>query len=262
MGEARAQPATRAAHSAVQERFGTAPDDVQLKKKIAEMYRLTKLSDAEERKHMFDEALPALRQRADPLLWLGLSLDDERRLLKERRDRWAGAIARARPIWRKAVVASAGVPVAPDANGTLRVTFGHVKGYSPRDGVTFSPLTKLSGLVEKNTGEEPFALPDTVLKAALAGKKGAWVEPALNDVPVNFLSDCDTSGGMSGSPVIDGQGKLVGVNFDRVWENVANDFGYNPDVARNIIADVRFLLWLIDQVEGAQALVKELTQSP
>jgi hypothetical protein len=249
--------------ASVQERFGAVSDDVQLHKRVSEMYRLTKLKEPDERKRMFDETPQVLRQRADPLLWLGLELDDERRALKERRDRWAGATSRNRPAWRQAVIAQAGAPVAADANGTLRVTFGHVKGYSPRDGVTFAPLTRLGGLVEKHTGEEPFIVPDAVLKTALAGKRGQWIEPALNDVPVNFLSDCDTSGGMSGSPVIDAQGKLVGVNFDRVWENVANDFGYNPDIARNIMADVRFLLWMLDQVEGAQALLKELTsQSP
>jgi hypothetical protein len=248
--------------AAVQERFGAVTDDVQLHKRVDEMYRLTKLKVPEERKRMFDETPQVLRNRADPLLWLGLELDEERRGLKERRDRWTGVAARWRPVWRQAVIAQAGVPVAPDANGTLRVTFGHVKGYSPRDGVTFAPLTKLNGMVEKHTGEEPFLVPDTVLKTAMAGKRGAWVDPVLSDVPVDFLADCDTSGGNSGSPVIDGQGRLVGVNFDRVWENVANDFGYNPDIARDIVVDVRFLLWMVDQVEGAQPLLKELTQSP
>ena len=74
----------------------------------------------------------------------------------------------------------------------------------------------------------------------------------------DFLADCDTTGGNSGSPTIDGEGRLVGVNFDRVWENVANDFGYNPDVARNVNADVRYLLWMLDEVEGASDLLKEL----
>ena len=76
---------------------------------------------------------------------------------------------------------------------------------------------------------------------------------------MNFLADCDTTGGNSGSPMIDGKGRLVGVNFDRVWENVANDFGYNPDVARNVSADVRYLLWLLTTVEGATGLISELT---
>jgi hypothetical protein len=248
--------------AAVQERFGSASDDVQLHKRIFEMYRLTRLTDLEERKRMFEESREVLLKRADPLLWLSLELDEERRALKERRDRWAGASAHHRPEWRRAVIAAAGAPVAPDANGTLRVTFGRVRGYAPRDGVSFAPVTRLVGMLEKHTGEDPFAVPEAVLKAARAGKTGRWKDAALNDVPVNFLSDCDTSGGNSGSPVIDGHGQLVGVNFDRVWENVANDFGYNPDVARNIVADVRYLLWMLDQVEGASALVGEMTRSP
>lgn len=243
---------------AVQERFGAAGDESALRKKIAEMYRLSKLVEAEERKKMFDESPQLLGQRPDPLVWLGLQLDEERHALKERRDRWAGAIARYRPAWRRAVIAEAQKPVAPDANSTLRVSFGRVKGYSPRDGVSLAAQTKLSGVLEKHTGEDPFNTPDAVLKAARAGKLGRWRDPALDDVPVGFLSDCDTTGGNSGSPVIDGQGQLVGVNFDRVWENVANDFGYNPDVARNVVADVRYLLWLLDQVENATAVLTEL----
>ena len=100
------------------------------------------------------------------------------------------------------------------------------------------------------------------LDAAAAHRYGRWRDARLHDVPVNFLADADTTGGNSGSPVVNGRGELVGVNFDRVWENVANDFGYNPDVARNIVADVRYLLWLIDQVEGAAALVSEMTKGP
>ncbi len=77
-------------------------------------------------------------------------------------------------------------------------------------------------------------------------------------MPVAFLADCDTTGGNSGSPTIDGRGRLVGVNFDRVWENVANDFGYNPEIARNVNADARYLLWLLEEVEAARDLVAEL----
>ena len=80
----------------------------------------------------------------------------------------------------------------------------------------------------------------------------------LGDVPVDFLADADRTGGNSGSPVVNGRGELVGVNFDRVWENVANDFGYNEAVARNVSVDVRYLLWILDRVEHADSLLKEL----
>jgi hypothetical protein len=148
--------------------------------------------------------------------------------------------------------------VAPDANSSLRVTFGRVRGYVPREAVTMAPQTTLAGAVAKHTGEDPFDLPARVREAFAAKRYGRWADPELGDVPIGILADCDTTGGNSGSPTIDGAGRLVGVNFDRVWENVANDFGYNPDVARNVNADVRYLLWLLDEVEHADELLKEM----
>jgi hypothetical protein len=207
---------------------------------------------------MFEETPDQLRARQDPFLELGLALDAERLALKERRDRRAGAVLRLRPAWRRAVIGEAGRPVAPDGNRTLRVTVGRVAGYSPRDAVLMQPRTTLSGVFEKHTGEEPFDVPERFREAWEQKRLGPWVDEALGDVPVDYLSDCDTTGGNSGSPSIDSRGRLVGVNFDRVWENVANDFGYNPETARNVSVDVRYLLWILDQVEGAEALLGEL----
>jgi hypothetical protein len=247
---------------AVDEAFGGAADDASLDARIAGLYGASRIFDLAARKAMFDETPEALRSRKDPLLDLGFTLDAERKALKERRDAAAGAVLRLRPAWRKAVIAEAGRPVAPDANGTLRVTFGRVRGYSPREAVTMTPRTTLAGAVEKHTGEEPFDLPTRVLDAFAARRFGRWADPALGQVPIAFLADCDTTGGNSGSPTIDGEGRLVGVNFDRVWENVANDFGYNPDVARNVSVDVRYLLWNLDVIEGAENLLQELGVGP
>lgn len=212
------------------------------------LYANTKLLDLEERLKMFDETPDQLRARKDPLVDLGFALVEEIDAMMERKDRWEGTVLRLRPDWRRAVIAHAGKPVAPDANNTLRVSFAHMKGYSPRDGIWMTPQTTLRGIIEKHTNAEPFDVPDKVLAAAT----GASLK-----VPVNFLADADTTGGNSGSPVVNGRGELVGVNFDRVWENVANDFGYNPDVARNISVDVRYLLWMLE-VEKATELLQEL----
>jgi hypothetical protein len=135
----------------------------------------------------------------------------------------------------------------------LRVSFAQVRGYSPRDGVWMTPQTRLAGLVEKQTGREPFDAPAALLAAAPAAPASRWADPGLHDVAVDFLADADTTGGSSGSPVLNGRGELVGVNFDRVWENVANDYGYNPEVARNVSVDVRYLLWALTTFEGAAA---------
>ena len=99
-----------------------------------------------------------------------------------------------------------------------------------------------------------------MLAAAGQAPASRWADPRLEDVPVCFLADADTTGGNSGSPVLNARGELVGVNFDRVWENVANDFGYNPEVARNVSVDVRFLLWVLAATHGdaAAPLLAEL----
>jgi hypothetical protein len=190
---------------------------------------------------MFGESAAQLKARRDPMLDLAFALEPELRAFQTATRTQDGAVARLRPAWRKAVIVQAGKPVAPDANSTLRVSFAHVKAYSPRDGVIYTPQTTLAGMLEKHTGEEPFAVPPQVLAAAGA------VDAAK--VPLNFLADADTTGGNSGSPVVNGRGELVGVNFDRVWENVANDFGYNPEVARNVNVDIRFFLWLLEKVK-------------
>jgi hypothetical protein len=261
-GGRRGAPGSPARASGMAPRLEGRSDEDALEAHIEGLWRASRVCDLAARLAMFDETPEALKVRKDPLLDLGLALDAERKALKERRDAEAGATLRLRPAWRKAVVAAAGRPVAPDANGSLRVTFGRVRGYSPREAVTMAPQTTLAGAVEKHTGEDPFDLPAPVREAFAAKRSGRWADPRLDQVPIGLLSDCDTTGGNSGSPTIDGEGRLVGVNFDRVWENVANDFGYNPDVARNVSVDVRYLLWNLDVVEGASDLLKELGVGP
>jgi hypothetical protein len=241
--------------AAVDRHFGGL-DDAALAARIADMYTKTRLFDPAAREAMLQQDEAALAAHADPLLAFGLDWNTDLRALRDRERGWSSRAALQRPVWRRAIAAHAGRPVAPDANGTLRVSFAHVQGYAPRDGVLYTPFTRLSGALDKHTGEEPFALPAAVREAALApGTR--WIDPQLG-VPVNFLADGDTSGGNSGSPVVNAAGELVGVNFDRVWENVAGDFGFNPEVSRNISVDIRYLLWLLDRVERADALLGEL----
>jgi hypothetical protein len=244
--------------AAIDKHFGRTASEAELAAKVDALYAGTKVMDLAERMKMAGESVEQLRARKDPLLELGFELAAAVVALDERRDRLEGAGLRLRPEWRRAVLKHAGKPVAPDANGTLRVTFAKVKGYVPRDGALYTPQTTLSGVMAKHTGQEPFDVPDKVAAVAEAKRHGPWADKRLKDVPVNFLSDADTTGGNSGSPTVNGKGQLVGVNFDRVWENVANDFGYNPDVARNVNVDVRYVLWLLDQVEDADALLREL----
>ncbi len=235
---------------------GLSPEE--LHRKLPAIVVASRLDEPEARQVMFGQTPDQLGARKDPLLDLATSIAEAMDRLDEKRESWEGAISRLRPQWRRAVIAAAGKPVAPDANSTLRVSFAHLQGYEPRDAVFYQPQSTLSGVVEKNTGEEPFNAPPMVLQAAAAKDHGRFEDPQLNDIPVDFLADADTTGGNSGSPVVNGRGELVGVNFDRVWENVANDFGYNPEIARNVSVDIRYLLWLLERTPGAESLLKEI----
>ena len=146
----------------------------------------------------------------------------------------------------------------PDANATLRMTFGNVKGYSPEDAVFKSPITTLKGVIDKTTGAEPFVTPQRVLDFYGQKRFGRFLNPKLNQVPVAILYDTDTTGGNSGSPVINARGELVGVNFDRAFEATINDFAWNESYSRSIGVDIRYVLWITGVVYEAENLLREM----
>lgn len=146
----------------------------------------------------------------------------------------------------------------PDANGTLRLTFGSVRRYSPEDAVVKLPATSLAGVIAKTTGVEPFVTPQRVIDLHAQQEFGRYAHPKLNDVPVAILYDTDTTGGNSGSPILDGDGQLVGVNFDRAFEATINDFAWNTNYSRSIGVDIRYVLWVTELVYGADHLIKEM----
>jgi hypothetical protein len=249
---------------AVDRQLGGALDHEDIKHRVDALFASSRVTDVPSEREMFDESVAGLRLRRDPLLEFAFAVDDELREVEARRERWQGAAAVLKPRWLNAVAAFQGRPVAPDANETLRLSFGHVMGYAPHDAVVMLPQTRVAGMLEKDTGRDPFALPAVVRAGALNASASPWADATLGDVPVAFLADLDTTGGNSGSPVLNASGELVGLNFDRVWENVANDFGYDQEVNRNISLDVRFLLWYLDAVEGLKArpLLAELGVAP
>lgn len=146
----------------------------------------------------------------------------------------------------------------PDANGTLRVTYGHVKGYSPRDAVYYEPVTYLDGVIEKFVpGDYEFDVPKKLLELYEAKDYGQYAD-VNGKVPVCFLGTNHTTGGNSGSPAIDAEGNLVGLNFDRVWEGTMSDMNYDPEICRNIMVDARYILFIIDKFAGAKHLIDEM----
>ncbi|MBR8703897.1 Asp/Glu-specific dipeptidyl-peptidase [Porphyromonas levii] len=146
----------------------------------------------------------------------------------------------------------------PDANLTLRYTFGRVKGYSPRDNVYYGHQTTMEGIMEKRDDNSPefYLLPKVIeiYKAKDFGKLAL----ANGKMPVDFISTTHSTGGNSGSPLVNGRGELVGINFDRNWEGVGGDIQYLPDYQRSIIVDARYLLLVLDKYLGAQRLLDEI----
>jgi hypothetical protein len=146
----------------------------------------------------------------------------------------------------------------PDANSTLRLTYGNVMGYDARDAVYYKPFTTLTGVMEKDNPDiYDYDVPDRLRE--LYQKKDFGRYAVNGDVPVCFIANNHTTGGNSGSPVLDASGYLVGVNFDRDWEGVASDIMFNPQQSRNISLDIRYALFIIDKYAGAGYLIDEMT---
>jgi hypothetical protein len=181
--------------------------------------------------------------------------------IREKSKERSGAADRLGPRYAEALLAQNGGAVAPDANGTLRVTYGQVKGVPARDGLLKLPQTTLQGIVEKATDASPFNAPEAELaaiKALRAGKQTPYLDPQLNDVPVNFLSSVDTTGGNSGSATLNGKGELVGLLFDGTFDTVASDYLFDPVRTRSIHVDARYMLWTMTEVDGATNLLAEI----
>ena len=150
------------------------------------------------------------------------------------------------------------VAVYPDANSTLRITFGNVTNYTKLDGSVQKPFTVLEEIPAKDTGVDPFDSPKVQLEAIAAKDYGDLADARLGSVPVNFLSDLDITGGTSGSPVLDGYGKLVGLAFDGNIESVSSNWVFDPKITRMISVDHRYMQWVMEKVYPAPELLKEI----
>nr|WP_297310173.1 S46 family peptidase [uncultured Flavobacterium sp.] len=148
--------------------------------------------------------------------------------------------------------------IFPDANSTLRVTYGKVNGYQPKDAVTYDHVTYLDGVMEKYIpGDYEFDVPEKLIELYNNKDFGPYADKN-GKLPVNFIGTNHTTGGNSGSPAIDAEGNLIGLNFDRVWEGTMSDIYYDPAICRNIMVDARYILFVIDKYAGANHLINEM----
>jgi hypothetical protein len=237
-------------------------DGAAIDKAFADLYK-TSLEDEKERVKLFKTAkLEDLKKSRDPMIKLALALRPTVKAAEDRQKSFDGAMSLLRPKYFEALQKMVATPMAPDANGTLRVTYGTVRGYSPaKDAPVYSPFTGVSEMVKKATGKDPFEAPSNLVNAAKAKKFGAYADASLGEVPVDFLSDLDITGGNSGSPTMNSKGELVGLAFDGNYEAMASDVIFLPEITRTIHVDLRYLMWVLD-VDGADSVLTEMGVKP
>ncbi|MCF7955905.1 MAG: S46 family peptidase [Phycisphaerae bacterium] len=201
-----------------------------------------------------------LRQSTDPAIQLALRIRPLTKSLEDENKIHQGKMALLKPKYMQAMQAFYATPIAPDANGSLRVTYGTVKGYRPTPNAKkYRPFTTLSGVLRKNTGIKPFNAPKELVEAAkTTGPDSPFYYDQLGDIPVNFLSDVDTTGGNSGSATLNRKGELVGLLFDGNSESLASDMIFMPKITRSIHADIRYILWFMKNVDHADNLLNEM----
>jgi len=229
---------------------------------VPALFAQSQLGDTAQRLAWLGKDAAAIASSDDAFLKLAVKIDGVAQSLKERRKELDGNLERVIPQYMAAVIAwkkSQGKPVYPDANSTLRVTYGTVSPYSPKDGIVKGPFTTIEGIVEKNTGKEPFNAPAKLLEAIKAKRYGQFKDPVLGTVPVDFLTSADTTGGNSGSAVMNRHGELIGLNFDSTYESITKDWYFDRDITRAIHMDIRYMLWVMAEVDHADNLLKEMT---
>ena len=225
---------------------------------LDKLYAGTKLGSVDERLRMFDLSREDLLKQGDTFVDFAVKLDKESKVLEDRDKTMGGALQRLSPRFMEAYRLWKGGNLYPDANGTMRLTYGSVKGYVPRDGVVYKYATTFTGVVQKNTGEDPFNCPKELLALHESLDYGAYEDARLGDVPVDFLSTNDITGGNSGSPIMNGKGECVGAAFDGNYESISSDYLFIKETTRSINVDSRYILFIMDKMSGAKRLIGEM----
>ena len=222
------------------------------------LYNKTILSSPEKRLELIALNPAELANLQDPLISLAAELEKELKGLREEGKAFGQERAELKKVYERALLEKSQGKFAPDANGTIRFTYGPVAGYSPRDAVHYLPATTLKGVMEKATGEPPFRVPDKLKALYQARDFGRYRDARLDDVVCCFLNTTNVTGGNSGSATLNARGEQVGIIFDMTYESVIGDYVIIPELQRSISVDIRYVLFVTEKFSGAGHIIKEL----
>ncbi len=218
----------------------------------------SKLNDPEYAKTLFKMTESQLKALNDPFVDLAMSIDPMAVDIQKVNETFAANVTDLRKVYLDGLYEWKGKGLYPDANSTIRFTSGPVKGYCPADAVWYDPFTTLQGVVDKNTGAEPFDAPAELVSLEKNKDFGRYMDPKLKDVPVAFLNQCDITGGNSGSPVMNAKGELIGLAFDGNYEAMIGDWQYDLKLQRTICVDIRYVLFITEKFSKADFILDEM----
>ncbi len=225
------------------------------------LYAETRLGSRAELLSWVDRSVEEMAASGDPFLEVALAAHAADMASEARSRERAGRFQLAQTQWLAAVSAhaqSTGNLLYPDANGSLRFTWGRVAGRPLADGIAWTAFTTPAGILQKHSGTPPFDTPPALLDQLRRGAWGPYASPALGTLPINFLSTTDITNGNSGSAVLNARGELVGLAFDGTLEGMLSDWHFDGGITRTISVDARYMLWLMENVDNAGHLVAEM----
>ncbi len=231
---------------------------------LASLYATSELGNTAKRMEWMGKSVADFKASSDPFIQLAVATADEAMAAEAADKERSGKVQKARSKVmeaRLAYAASLGKTMYPDANGSLRFTYGKVTGKTV-DGQVWTPFTTAEGIVAKHTGRGEFDAPDKMIDLIKAKDYGRYAAPELGTLPVDFMSTVDITNGNSGSSTLNARGEFVGLAFDGTIEGVVSDWMYDPAINRTIHVDSRFMLWTMEKVDGADRLLKEMGVSP
>jgi hypothetical protein len=229
-------------------------------RELASFYATSELSNTAKRLEWMNKTPADFKASSDPFIQLAVATADEAMAAEAADKELSGKVQKARSAVmeaRLAYAASQGKAMYPDANGSLRFTYGKVTGKTV-DGQIWTPFTTAEGIVAKNTGRGEFNAPAKMIDLIKAKDYGRWAVKELGTLPVDFMSTVDITNGNSGSSTLNAKGEFVGLAFDGTIEGVVSDWMYDPKINRTIHVDSRFMLWTMEKVDGADRLLKEM----